>query len=171
MGKNSQRRRQQRPHGRSTRPAPTTPTALFACECNTPAATVTSVTFIDLADWPPDCPTCHQRHRIIARVLGPTMAGAVYTNETITPQQARAMLDGARTVEGANNPRVVACYAQLMASGQWETATIETGGAANPIVIDDTGHVRYGLQRLEACALANAPFATVVCRWPHTPQG
>jgi hypothetical protein len=89
---------------------------------------------------------------------------------TITPQMAAEWLEVSRSVCGPNDPVLVARYAGLMASGQWEEQTFANGlGADNPVHFDGQGRCRYGLQRLEACVMAGVPFrAAVVYRDPQT---
>lgn len=79
---------------------------------------------------------------------------------------AKEWFANSRSVEGPNRPDRVAKYAELMRKGQWQDMTFERGGIYYPIVFDDHGRARYGLQRLEACAQAGVPFTAVVVRWP-----
>lgn len=86
---------------------------------------------------------------------------------TITPDVAAQMLTFARSVEGDNDPTKVELYVQLMREGRWTDMTLDLGGAGCPIVWDESGFLRFGMQRLEACVRSGVPIRAVVVSWPR----
>jgi hypothetical protein len=78
------------------------------------------------------------------------------TIETITPEQAKAMLDASEFENRPLRSNVARIYAQDMQEGRWQL----TG---EPIVMNGTSVIN-GQHRLTACTLANVPFTTAVMR-------
>ncbi|ETX13535.1 hypothetical protein OCH239_09660 [Roseivivax halodurans JCM 10272] len=75
--------------------------------------------------------------------------------EEITPQKASELLETA--VNPVEDKKAIATYAQAMSNGAW----ILNG---QPIILDEKGRVIDGIQRLNACIVAETPFQTIVAR-------
>lgn len=108
----------------------------------------------------PKCPK-HQIH-YVPDLNWP--AGVEVDEVIITPEEAVKLLEDAyeSSFEGVDE-RLVAHYANLMKSGQWQVATKGMGGAHYPIYFRDD-RVLLGIQRLQACVRADVPLETVTVR-------
>jgi hypothetical protein len=103
-------------------------------------------------------------------------AAVVERNVTITPAKAAEWLRQARSVAGRNRPRWIAEYVPIMREGRWldpddYDRDVRPGGErrVEPITFDHTGHVRFGLQRLEAVVKSGATIRAHVAYWPKWP--